>query len=912
MTTSQRPSWLDLVCPDALSELRDVHHSDVESRENLKALLFRHNIPSTDSAGSKAYLRETLNLLSQDFLVRKQEVLRLDKKRKEKIEQIIQRYARSSLSLSELLDSRASTQENRGLHLFVLELSLFHLAQTMLVKRLMEAKAWEHDDENHRTLNWQLTQYLKKISPKGMLGRGDWGFLKQNSYSWFAPSDATMKEIWRLLNSVPPSEFSGAFIPQLMSGLSLEKELLPLGMNHWIPASKDLWQLLLDMRCQDQCIENAQQLGLSGGNYASVAIVGMRNGEALEGINSLFHHGELPTISCHSSNDLEQFFSEMSLLWNSLPIAPSLKISSLPKQKIRQQRTTRDLFSEPQQKKSSAQLAAYFPEVGAQSKEALHLCLDQMCENGLLLWASETFWPTETDQESELIREFALKNTVIRAIIDLRHLSLSTQSSLPCGVFLLEKSSSKEIRDSSRPQLLRLRGSVSEHEFPAVWGALRKILLEPASPGEIQTHLVKNIKIESMAAASSQSQLRQGPWTTLTEPSFFEIIGRLRSAANKAFMCASVMRWDSTKEMSFFPARGVMFREVSGKALVATPSSETNENTTHKNQFVFLPDHTVSENPTFFSAMINSGPVQFWYRLEHEQDCAAKNKRSLKRKTEQLLKLMPVTKVFSPGSLIPVASNRIGFKDLDSAFNSVASLIQKASFTLNEQIEIHQFVVTLENTILQQLKMVAQYFGHLFPKEPIERWRLPNILPDIDPLHAVTLFKHLNQAPLLQHPAMHPIRLKPVMDFRISNCEIKQLYGNLSELVVSDNHEPILKITGPSFLIKVSHAELVRRIGRPWLDAATKITLPLDIAVMTAQLNEFKNITENELNSLHKMIRMQDQLFASLLGLSQADADTIRKHLSPEPATTIRPAATKDSAPTNESISLELPKGLLQ
>ncbi len=897
MASSQRPSWTDLVCPAVLSrELRSTQNSDLESRENLKELLFRHYIPENRDAGSQPFLRQILDNLLQDFLVRKNEMLRLDKTRREKIEQTIRRYSGVSASLAEFLSSRAGSEENRGLNLFALEMALFHLAQILLVRRLIEIDAWEADTiDFRRTLHWQLTQYLKKISPKGLVGRSDWGFLKQNCYSWFSPSQNILENTREILESVRSTDFGTSFMPQLMRNLSLEKELFPLGLTEWIPSSQSLWQMLLDLRCQDQCTDTYKELN------ASVAIVGMRHGEALEGLTAIFGRN-IPPLSCFSSSDLEQFFTEMCLLWNSLASLPSLKITRIFDSAAGLAK--RDLFSEPKRNRTLANVAAYFPESGEENRESLALCLDQLCENGLLLWPTEKFWPTESDQASEGIRDFALKNSVIRWIIDLRHLSVQGNAKFPRGIFILEKSSSKEVRDSSRPQLLRVRGSATAEEFANLWTVLRNMLKMPVSPGEVVSQSPGNLRIEAMAAASNQGQLRASPWTTLTEPSFFEIIGKLRRSTHKAFNCASVMRW-KMPEKEFAPTRGVTFKEIGGKALVATPAPLTQD---LESRFLFLPDNLTGEHPLFFSAMINSAPIQFWYRLEHEQDCSAKGQKGAQRKTEQLLKLMPVARVFMSGEIVPVPKETLGFKQLDSAYKEVTAILAKHEKEAADRIAIHEFVIALEKTIMRQTKMVEDYFQHLFPKEKIQRWRLPTNLPEVDPLHAITLFTHLERMPVLQHPLLHPMRLKPLMDFRIGRCELTPLYGNMAELVVSDGHDNILKITGPAFLVQVAHAELQKRIGRPWLDSAVKILLPTDLPLLMAQLGEFKKITETELNLLHKMLKIEDEIFAILFGLSAKDAVVIRNHLYPEEVKPVQFAKPE----VRQKAALEAPKGLLQ
>lgn len=164
------------------------------------------------------------------------------------------------------------------------------------------------------------------------------------------------------------------------------------------------------------------------------------------------------------------------------------------------------------------------------SQECLEKILRITAEHGLMLWTGKSCWPTEADATSQALRDTVLKETRIRAIVDLRNFHSS------CIDLLVPLRSSKSALartcDSHRPAVFRVRGITQKSsELELLWNFLSSLIGIESAPGEVRNLSVAGtpFRVEAMAAAATQSQLRGSPWTTLAEPEFFRAVGALRS-----------------------------------------------------------------------------------------------------------------------------------------------------------------------------------------------------------------------------------------------------------------------------------------------------------------------------------------------------------------------------------------------
>lgn len=927
-TSSNKPgSSLDgLLCLDSLQlALRTARDSDIRAREGLKELLApaqsAPNIPtpvhvSAPAAPEADRWQHCLDLLVEDFLARKGEIARLNKARRQQLEDFLRAQMGANLSLEEALQAKLGSPAQEALLLFAHEAAVFHLLQILLVKRWVDQRLLDEQAlaPSPQTLNWIITGFLKKNSPKGMMGRHDWSFLKQNLFSWYTPSKDAWERVRLLLSAVDLSQESSDFPARILEAMADRSRLALLGLHSSLFDAKALWRLMLEQKAHDL---RMGEWDFNAGNGA-ILVSGLRNGESLNALRELSRAKELHGVWAYTNSDLERYLSEISILWSSASEIPQINIH--PRKLLRERGAKAvPLFDEEARLPYQAQLAACFPEIGAKELEDSVTFLERLREHGLLLVASESFWPTDAGDSAQRLREAALRHSCVRLIVDLRQLSGMAGEQIPKSLCILEKCSSKELRDSSRPQILRLRGHLTRSQAGAAWQLILEAIRQENAPGEVSAKSLPSageaMKLESMAAAASQQQLKGAPWLTLSDPYFYELSGRLRRMPSRAFTLGSILRWKPGISM---PAqRGVILQERDGKALQAVPATEEAPGGADLARFLFLPDSSLVENPLFFSAQVHSAPVQFWFRLELEQALNVKGKTP-DRQSEQRLKLMPLVRLFEPGTLLPVAQEARPFASLEEA-KATLSRVFRGNLGMAERQNLHQVVLSLENSIRQNIEVCREFTRHLFPELDIQRWNLPSALPEIAPSVAFEIFRHLDKSPILHHPAIQVTKLRNTHDFKVSNVVLQDLQNGAgyAELQVFHGVDAVLRLSGPSLILRAAAGELQKRSGRPWSECAERLHYPTDFSLVQTQIREVLRSIQHQLQVTRDCVALLDQLFCCLFGISAGFEDdrarqTIRHHLSPEEGKIVVQFQKPIAAVFTKQEGFESPTGFLQ
>ncbi len=854
-----------LLCPHALGATPGDSLPSVQAREDIKELIgLTPNISAPTENSKDTRWKHLLEILVQDFLVRKHEVSRLDKGRRERIERELQ--GTSNVPLAQFLESKVGTSENLALLRFSHELAFFHLLQILLVKRLSDLKLLKSAGSSQATPNWLLTHYIKSRTSRPIQGRSEWAFLKQNLFSWFSPSSDTWERIRLALGNLPLEETP-------LSILEAIEDSSPIGIacenGDSLPLNS-AWEILIRARCHDTGESViSQEPVLAFGTGAARAALGLK----MVSPNT--------PLWLAPSSELEQFLAEITLLWTApgqLPpvrtISPICWKSAAPSA----------LFQSALTPDERCQLVFCSPSpTRPLSLDCLDKILGVTLEGGLLLWSGKSYWPTETDERSQILRDTILRECRIRMLIDLRNLH-GANLETPKSLSLLEKCSSKEIRDSHRPVLLRVRGSVrTAAELESLWQFLSRICSVETLPGEVQQLSIPGtqLRIEVMAAAANQSQLRGVAWTSLAEPEFFHAVGVLKRSPERAYLCGHVLARKQVADPTFTPAKSLALKKVEGSRFLAESAKDRPE----KVEYLFVPDASLPESPLYLSALFNSSPVQFWFRLEQEAEISLGRSRSQKRQLEQLFKLIPVVRVLPRGVPLPAETPRkLSLQTIGEARTKFLRLLSApGEWSTADRVWLHDFAVQMEVTSQHQLDTARSCLSHLHPQLRLERWSIPRKLPTVDPVHALNLLQHHSRAPVLAHPLLHTTRLKAVSDFKVTRAEERPQLSGMSEVVLYSGLEAQLRISGPTFLTKAVATECGRRSGRPWLDIGSKLLLPTDIGPVLNQLSEFERITLQEISRLREHLGVLDELFCGLFGLDlKSDLEMIRRHLEPE------------------------------
>lgn len=900
-----------LFCPDTLrTAMRATQQAPVDAREGLKELLSNPgpaaSAPTADLAadataesapGEPEFSRweRCLDVLVEEFLLRKFELLRLNKARKTQIETFLKSRTQRDIPLEEAVQARVGTPEHEGLQLFAYQACVFHLLQVFLLKRWSDRGLVSRESlrTNAQSVNWQITSFLKKHSPKGLMGRHDWSFLKQNLFSWFSPSAETWERLRLLLEPVDLSLETADFPARLLAQLGQHSRLSLLGFRPQLADSRALWHLLLQQKVLDLRLDSLDDLDFSSISSSPVLVSGLRNGECLSALRELSSRQEIHGVWAFTDSEFERYLSEMFILWDCAAGVPRINIHSRStlRDLSRDAVKAASLFTDGQRTPYQAQLAASFQDEPETEMEDTNFLLDQLKENGLLMLVSSQFWPTDPGETAEKLRDLVLKKAAVRLIIDLRQLSGNSGEKLPKAVFVLEKCSSKEIRDSNRPLIVRARGHLDAGEVQGFWAAVLESIRYGSVPGEVQSRplpaLGEGLRLELMDAAASQQELRATPWITLSDPAFFQASGRLKRSPSRAHNFCTILRWKPGMKP---PSQRVLLLREHARTLVADLPGDHNGNEnvdSEAHQYLFVPENGIAEQPDYFVAQIHSAPIQFWFRLEQEQK-AGKRQKQAERQSEQRLKMMPLVRLFEPGALVPVAAAAKPVASLSEARGELAGIFRKSHLGMAERAKLHEIICGLEHSIRQNIAVCADFTHHLFPQLSVGRVELPGHLPEIAPSLAMDIFRHLDRSPVSHHPSIHVAKLRTAHDFKVTNASLQELSsGTLAELKVYHGGEAVLRLSGPTLLLRAALEEIQKRVGRPWRETAERLLLPTDFMLVQTQLKEVTRSIESQLQLTRDHQALLDQAFCCLLGLTGGFEDesvriAMRRHLSPD------------------------------
>lgn len=887
-----------LLCPNTLrSAFREVQRADLPAREGLKELLNSGaTLPQSGNNEAEqlefSKLERCQDLLVEEFFTRKQELLRLNLARKNLILDFIRSRTKRDFSLEDSIYSKMGSPEHEALQLYAHQVSLFQLLQILLVKRWTDKKllCLTEAEGKNSTLNWQIISFLKKNSPKGIIHRHDWSFLKANLYSWYSPSKETMERLNLMLDSMQLQSEPGDFLIRFVHHLGSRNRLSLLGMQPNLLSSVLIWKVLLALKNFQEGKEDIFSSPFSSQISGSIFLSGLKNGENLIALRELSENKILQGVWAFTDSDFERFLSEIFLLWESSSEIPQINIHPRSSLKEIGKDVFRSipLFQNGNRSLSSAQFGGCFQHNGGDELKDIPVLLEQLREGGMLLVSADTYWPTDNNKESEDLRDSILRKASIRFVMDLRQLNGHFSEKCPKAIVLLEKSSSKEARDSNRPQIVKLRGHANPSFIENNWNQILDLLQKELTPGEVFSKNIQSgtdaIKVESMTAAAAQQELRSKPWMTLSDPSFYEASFRLRRHPSKAYTLGTLIRW-SSKNGAPSP-RGIFLRESEGRLNAFRKGASATE--LDASHYFFIPEASLPESSDFLRAQILSAPVQFWFRLELEQS-VGKRIRKLERISEQRLKLMPLIRIFEAGTLVPV-QNATG-KGFDSVENLKARLSQifsHSSLSLKDRQEIHEIVGALENSIQKGIDLCSEYAKFLFPQVTIHRENLPVRLPDVSPGVVLDIFRHLDKLPITQHPSIHITRYKPAHDFKVTNVQYEETAtGALGEMKVYQGMDAILKISGPTLLMRAIHEDILKKTGRGWKEFSDRLLLPTDFPLIQTQIREILSTIDSQMKQTREMIRVIDQIFCCLFGLASRFEDdkalcSMKRHLSPE------------------------------
>ncbi|OFZ69599.1 MAG: hypothetical protein A3K03_09635 [Bdellovibrionales bacterium RIFOXYD1_FULL_44_7] len=152
-----------------------------------------------------------INLIKREFEANPLRLLSLNPSRREAIAQHLNRIANlppvpscsygfgdAAGGLRKWVSESRSDQENTALQTYFEEIALFVIAQALLLKGWSDKRirSWKEEDLSH--LNTSLDAALKPYIP---LDRDGWQITQRNLYSWYNPSAAIQKEIWKTYES---------------------------------------------------------------------------------------------------------------------------------------------------------------------------------------------------------------------------------------------------------------------------------------------------------------------------------------------------------------------------------------------------------------------------------------------------------------------------------------------------------------------------------------------------------------------------------------------------------------------------------------------------------------------------------------------------------------------------------------
>lgn len=862
--------------------------------------------PDTPPEPEASVWEQCLFVLADDFLARKEEVLLLNPGRRAQIENHVHALARAEtrVPLDRILAARPGTAEHKGFRAFAFEIAAFQLFQFLLFKRWIDLRqiAPEALDDALHKLNWRISTHLRSRQPTRLLGRNPWAFLKINMYSWFKPSasawDMLVRASAKTDLALEPEDFLGGVLSEAVS--PEVQECLPFVMPGLY--AKLAWEVLLQQKCADDGIERMEALSIGKSAANTVFVLGSAGGQALTALRSLSADFSLDGVFSFARTEIELLLSEICLLWalskDLQPAAALLPASRLGAPAARPEKQPA-IAVEEVRVPSEAAHAVCFPDPTTPERELADALatLPRLRENGALLVASDAFWLTERTELAQEMRRQCLALTSLRLIVDLRHLTLAPGIEIPKCCFLLEKQSSKELRDGNRPKLIKVRGHA--HDAAAleeIWQLVLDCIPIKDNPGEVKMFQLgagaERVRVEVMSAATTQAHLGANPWTSLSEPAFYQITSKLKVHPHKLHQEGFLLRPQKSAGMPL--KKGVHFLEIPGQGLYAeTDASEAAlarsavaQAFPKSLQHFFLPEMTAKENPAFFAAMINSSPIQFWYRLEWEQHAFSSSRKHAKP-SDSILKLMPLARVLPPNALVPAEMLRGSvLTSIEQAEEKAKRILGNPQYELANALAIHKLVLDLEATIDFHLSVTREYAKHLFPTLAVWRWCVPEELPEISAEHALATLQHLQHAPLRQHPNVQCNHLRNVSDFKVTDLRLHIGAAGVSDIVLYCGTEAMLRAQGPTLLMRAAATQIERRLQRPWTEISQKIAFPIDTGLMLKQLEEFVRMTKTELQAAAWAARVSDFVFCRLFDLATdapgtGDALIIRNHMNP-------------------------------
>ena len=925
----EKPSlWSSLLCSETLSStVRNNLDANVTQREELKELLSAPAVvtpaicTNAESPARYSTTQHCFEIILQDFLERKSEIQGLNKARKVQIEDILR--ANDCASIEHAFQAKVDTVQHSSLLVFGYQLASFHLVQLLLLKRWKDLGLIEKLDFTAHTPNWQINNFLKNLGSRLQSQGNHWTFIKQNVYSWFSPSLEALQSIQQCLQNENYASLEGSFPSKALENiylhapLSLEssKEVSPSSAGH-------LLRIMFSTRSFDRG-HNPSNFILDGDPKEQFLISGLANGSSLTNLKQYFRNGDMNAVWAFSNCDFEKFLTEALILWT-----PSKRIASmhlLPRSALKSKGQVDSLFHDKVQLPYSASYSLCMPEKDGSEIADAAIFLSHLKEGALAVLGSNQFWPTDTSLQAQELREHCLRLGNLRMIIDLRQLACDAAHSLPKGIFVFERCSSKEIRDAHRPRIFRAKGQLTGAHTDAFFEELIYLLTKQLSAGELLSHQLKNlpdvIRVDCMAAAANQSQLKSTPWMTLTDPKFYEFSLKLKRFPNKAFLMSTLLRWPTQKDQSLqIPKKAVLLQENSTRLLLAyNPADPESGAQELQNSHLLLPEMSVAESNDFFIAQIYSAPIQFWYRLELEQSEQIRSVKAMERQQEQRLKMLPLVKIFEQGALLPTANLNAAPASADQIKFDLHQLLRGQNLSLADRCKLHEYVCELETTIRKNLQLCKELSAYLYPSLEINRWALPHTMPTPDPKLVMKVFGHLDKTNPKHHPAIHINKLKSSHDFRIQNVQYKDSGQNgLSEMSVFSGLDPYVRLSGPTIYIHYLYGEIQNCLGRNWLEIMNRLALPTDLLLVQTQLKEIGSTIENKLSDAKDSIVLLDQIFLYLFQIisdftDQSARQTIRHHLNPEETrVSVLFQKNPNYLAKPHMPNFEVPKGLLQ
>ncbi len=849
---------------------------------------------------------KSLGLLVNYFMEEKYTLVQLNPGRRKQIEAYINKLGNlSSLtSLDRIITAPAESKEHEGLLCFAQEMAVFQLLQFLVLKR------W-HDlgcipsaslEDLAKKLNWQITSYLRKRNKNQLFMSYQWSFLKINIYSWFKPSMQVWNKIIHLTKDINLATASENFLIEMLQRSHKKPFLKKMGLTFSSMYTRLTWELLFKQKQLDEGSEDQVTLGFGEANRTFIS--GLSGGCSLTSLYAMDPNSHWEGIYGFANSEFEKFISEILLLWAiGLDTVPAVKIEKNDLLFHGKNKSQKNFPFQSAHVPNDIGHILCFPEDALESssdiKAAIEL-LPRILENGTLLLASNTYWITDNSKLSESMRKHCLSECTLRLIIDFRHL-IFPDSELHGGqppkcLYILEKHSNREIRDANRPRIIKARGVIADAaSLEKLWQLVLDCMDIDCDPGEVKRFSVgeklQRANVECMSAATDQRHLNIAPWTSLSDPAFYTISSSLKRHPYKIAHRGTLIPPQQHAQMVPSLQRGVCLMELPGKSLYGSCYLSEIEKTypdytKQSRQYIFIPDINVMESRAFFAAMINSSPVQFWYRLEWEQNCYGRKRRCTGKQLEMLLKFMPVAQLFSQGDKYPPFQSRGSALDVFPSIDDILPLLDPDS-SIEDRLRLHQYILDLEFTTAHHISIVKECAAHLFPDYEISRWHIPEELPDISGECSFQALSHLEQVPLCQHPAFQFTLLKNTTDFKVSSVKIRPLHTGYHELTLYSGSVPMLKVQGSSLLIQTANGAIQRRIGRAWSEISKKVTFPLDESLTRKQISQFVQLTETEIQTTVRAVALLDFIFCRLFHLSgsspfEGDTQIIRNYLNPE------------------------------